>query len=103
MFERRWAQTLLDQALLRLRAEFVAAGKAEHYEVLKTFRPGEQAILSYAEAAGRLGVSEGTVRMMIHRLRQRHRELVREEIAQTVSTAAEIDEELRHLIAVISQ
>ena len=103
LFERRWAQTLLDQALLRLRAEFATAGKAEHYEVLKTFGPGEQTTLSYAEAAGRLGVSEGTVRMMIHRLRQRHRELVREEIAQTVSTAAEIDEELRHLIAVISQ
>ena len=102
LFERRWAQTLLDQALLRLRAEFATAGKAEHYEVLKTFGPGEQTTLSYAEAAGRLGVSEGTVRMMIHRLRQRHRELVREEIAQTVSTAAEIDEELRHLIAVIS-
>ncbi len=103
LFERRWAQTLLDQALLRLRAEFATAGKAEQYEVLKTFGPGEQTTLSYAEAAGRLGVSEGTVRMMIHRLRQRHRELVREEIAQTVSTAAEIDAELRHLIAVISQ
>ena len=102
IFERRWAQTLLDQAIARLEAEFVAAGKAEIYEVLSAFQPGEQNALSYAEAAARLAVSESAVKSMIHRMRQRHRELVREEIAQTVSTAAEIDEELRHLIAVIA-
>ena len=103
LFERRWAQTILDQALARLRAEFVADGKAEHYEILKAFEPGEQKTTSYAEAADRLGVSESAIKSLIHRLRQRHRELVREEIAQTVSTAAEIDEELHYLIAVISQ
>ncbi len=103
LFERRWAQTILSQALLRLRAEFMAAGKAEDYEILKTFGPGEQKTMSYAEAARRLGISEGAVRMMIHRLRQRHREMVREVIAHTVSTTAEIDEELRYLIAVISR
>jgi RNA polymerase sigma-70 factor (ECF subfamily) len=102
VFERRWAQTILDQALARLRTEFAQQGKAEIYEVLKAFEPGEQRGLSYAEAAVRLGVTESAVKSMIHRLRQRHRELVREEIAHTVSTAAEVDEELRHLIAVIS-
>jgi RNA polymerase sigma factor (sigma-70 family) len=103
LFERRWAQTILDQALARLRAEFVAEGKAEQYEILKAFEPGEQKSMSYAEAAAQLGASESAVKSLIHRLRQRHRELVREEIAQTVTTEAEIDEELRHLIAVISQ
>ena len=103
VFERRWAQTILDQALLRLRAEFAQQGKAEIYEVLKAFEPGEQSSLSYAEAAARLRVSESAIKSMIHRIRQRHRELVREEIAHTVSTAAEVDEELRHLIAVISE
>jgi len=101
LFERRWAQTVLDHALARLRSEFVAAGKGETYEVLQAFEPGEQCPLSYAEAAARLGVSESAVKSMIHRLRQRHRELVREEIAHTVPTVAEIDEELRHLVAVL--
>jgi RNA polymerase sigma-70 factor (ECF subfamily) len=102
IFERRWAQTILDQAVARLQAEFVADGKAMIYEVLRAFQPGEQNTLSYADAAARLGLSESAVKSMIHRMRQRHRELVREEIAHTVSTAAEVDEELRHLIAVIS-
>lgn len=102
LFERRWAQTILDQALARLRAEFVAGDKTRQYEILKAFEPGEQRTISYAEAAAQLGVTESAVKSLIHRLRQRHRELVREEIAHTVSTAAEVDEELRYLIAVIS-
>ncbi len=101
LFERRWAQTVLDRALDRLRKEFVARGKEKDYEVLRSFEPGEQGALSYAEAAVRLGVSESAVKSMIHRLRRRHGELVREEIAQTVSTVAEIDDELRHLVAVL--
>jgi len=103
LFELRWARTILNNALLRLRAEFVSAGKADSYEVLKAFEPGEQKTISYADAAARLGASESAVKAMIHRLRQRHRELVREEIAHTVSTEAEVDEELHYLIAVISQ
>jgi RNA polymerase sigma-70 factor (ECF subfamily) len=101
LFERRWAQTLLDRALARLRAEYVAEGKVEMYEVLQAFEPGEQGNCSYAEAAARLGVSESAVKSMIYRLRQRHRELVRQEIAQTVPTVAEIDEELHHLVTVL--
>ncbi|HEY5915079.1 MAG TPA: sigma-70 family RNA polymerase sigma factor [Verrucomicrobiae bacterium] len=101
LFERRWAQTVLRRALDRLRAEFAAKGKEKEYEVLKSFEPGEQGALSYAEAAVRLGVSESAVKSMIHRLRRRHGELVREEIAHTVPTVAEIDEELRYLVAVV--
>ena len=102
-FERHWAHTILDNALARLRAEFLSDGKAEQYETLKAFEPGEQKTMSYADAAARLGASESAVKSMIHRLRQRHRELVREEVAHTVATASEVDEELHHLIAVISQ
>lgn len=102
LFERRWAQSILDQALKRLRAEY-GTETSEAYAVLKMFEPGEQLTLSYAEAAARLGISESAIKSKIHRLRQRHRELVREEIAQTVCSAAEVDEELRHLIAVLGE
>ena len=101
LFERRWAQTVLARALDRLRSEFVANGKEKDYEVLRSFEPGEQGALSYAEAAVRLGVSESAIKSMIYRLRHRHGELVREEIAHTVPTAAEIDEEIRYLVAVL--
>ena len=102
LFDRHWAKAILNQALQRLRQEYATAGKAETYAVLQAFEPGEQKTLSYSEAAGRLAVTESALKSMIHRLRLRHRELVREEIAQTVTTAREIDEELHHLIAVIS-
>jgi RNA polymerase sigma-70 factor (ECF subfamily) len=69
---------------------------------LKAFEPGEQASIPYIEAAARLGISESALKSKIHRLRQRHRELVREEIAQTVCTSAEVDQELHHLLAIIS-
>ena len=102
IFDRGWARTVLAEAIARLAAEFAAEGKAEVFEVLKAFQPGEQKELSYQDAAARLGITESATKSMIHRLRQRHRELVREQIAHTVSTAAEIDAELRHLISVIS-
>ena len=101
LFERRWAQTVLDRALVRLREEFEARGKAAEYDVLRSFEPGEQSPLSHAEAASRLGVTESAVKSMIHRLRQRHRDLIRQEIAQTVPTVADIDEELRCLVSVL--
>ena len=84
LFERRWARTLLDRAQARLREELTTGGKETAYEILSAFEPGEQGALSYTEAAARLGVSESAVKSMIYRLRQRHRELVREEIAHTV-------------------
>lgn len=102
LFERRWAQSILENALKRLREEYGADSPPETYAVLKGFEPGEQLTLSYGEAAARLGLSESALKSKIHRLRQRHRELVREEIAQTVCTSTEVDEELRHLLAVLS-
>ena len=102
IFERRWAQAVLDQAVTRLRGEYAAAGRSRFFDVLQRFQPGEQAALSYAEAAAQLGVSEGAVKTLIHRLRQRHQQLVGEEVAHTVTTAAEVDEELRLLIRVMT-
>jgi len=101
IFDRRWAWTVMEQTVARLRDEYVAAGRAELFEQLKHFQPGEEAGRSYAEVAERLGLSEGAVKSAIWRLRQRHRDLLREEIAQTVATPAEVDEEIRYLVAVL--
>ena len=102
IFERRWALMLLDCVRARLREEYAAAGKADRFAVLETFLPGEQATGTYAEAAGRLGVAAGTIKWEVHRLKKRYRELLRAEIAHTVSSPDQIDEEARYLIAVLS-
>jgi RNA polymerase sigma factor (sigma-70 family) len=103
LFERRWALTLLDQALARLRLECAVPGKAQLYEELETFLTGAPGDASYGEIAARQGTTESAVKSALHRLRQRHRELIREEVAATVSTAAEVEEEIRHLIAVLAR
>jgi RNA polymerase sigma factor (sigma-70 family) len=102
IFERRWALTLLDRTLTRLRDEFTAAGKEEEFKRLKACLTAERGEISYAEIAGALGQSEGTVRVAVHRLRKRFRELFREEIAQTVSSAEEIEGEVRYLMGVLA-
>jgi RNA polymerase sigma-70 factor (ECF subfamily) len=101
IFDRRWALTVMEQAVQRLSQEYLAAGRAELFEELKSFQSGEEAGRSYAEAAARLGVSESAVKSAIWRLRQRHRDLLRQEIAQTVSTPGEVDEEIRYLINIL--
>jgi RNA polymerase sigma factor (sigma-70 family) len=101
IFERRWALTLLEKVLERLRHEYALAGKAELYEELKECLTGCKASARYAELGTRLGLSEGAVKVAVHRLRQRYRALLRQEIAQTVSSPAEIEDEIRHIIAVL--
>ena len=101
MFERRWAQTLMERAFGRLHEEYVADGKAELFEQLKDLQPGEHGESSYASIAARLGLAEGTIKSAVHRLRRRHRELLREEIAQTVGSREDIDEEIQHLIGAL--
>jgi RNA polymerase sigma-70 factor (ECF subfamily) len=100
LYERRWASTLLDQVLARLRAEMANAGKVALFEALKFCLTGEQR--RYAEVAGELGLSEGAVKVAVHRLRERYRALIREEIAQTVASPSEIEDELRALLAALS-
>jgi RNA polymerase sigma factor (sigma-70 family) len=103
IFERRWALTLLDQTMARLREEFTAAGKVEEFAHLKECLTADRGEISYAAVAGKLGQSEATARVAVHRLRKRFRELFREEIAQTVSSAEEIEGEVRYLMGVLAE
>jgi RNA polymerase sigma-70 factor (ECF subfamily) len=99
LYERRWALTLLDRVLARLRDEFNLADKKELFEKLKSYLMVEKEAIPYAKAAQLLGMNEGAVKVAVHRLRRRFRELFREEVAHTVSKPEEIDEEIRHLLA----
>ena len=101
-FERRWALTLLDEVLRRLRSEYEQDGRAELFAALHPCLIGDRTAQPYAELAKKLGVSEGTVKAAVHRLRQRYRHLLRDEIAQTVAEPGEVDEELHHLFAVLA-
>ena len=101
-FERQWAMTLLEEALKRLEAECRSEDKAEMFEELKVFLSGERQADSYAQIGQRLGLTEGSVKVTVHRLRRRYRELLREEIAQTVSQPELLEEEMRNLLAALS-
>jgi len=102
LFERRWAMTLLAQALGRLRDESAASGRADVFESLKDCVAGESDV-SCGEVAAHSGLTESAVKAHLYRLRRRYRELVREEIAQTVAEPGEIDAEIRHLIELVSE
>jgi RNA polymerase sigma-70 factor (ECF subfamily) len=101
LYERRWGLTLLEQALNRLKAEYVVSRKEALFVALAPFLKQSDGVPSYTEVAARLGLTEAAVKSALHRLRQRYSEWVREEIAHTVSTAAEVEEEIRHLISVM--
>jgi RNA polymerase sigma factor (sigma-70 family) len=102
LYERRWALTLLEQVLARLEAEQEKAGNALSFAEFKGFLAGGENG-SYAEIAGHLGITEGAVKVAVHRLRKRYRQLLEEEIANTVSSPDEVQEERRHLLSVLSQ
>ncbi len=101
MFDRRWATTLLAQAMSRLRDECVAQHKSELFANVEGLLSGEKGEASYADLAAALKMSEGALKVTVHRLRQRYGELVRLELAQTVATPEAVDEELRYLFAVL--
>jgi RNA polymerase sigma factor (sigma-70 family) len=101
-FERRWALTLLEQTMSRLRSEFERAGKIAEFERLKVFLTADKKEIPYAAAAAQLGMEEGALRVAVHRLRKRYRELFREEIAHTLAEGESVEEELRYLLAVLS-
>lgn len=102
LFEQSWASTLIERAAVRLRDEYSAADKAELFEELCGFRLDAPEPRAYAEVSARLGLSESAVKSAIRRFRQRHHQLVREEIAQTVKEPAEVDEEIRYLLRVLA-
>ena len=100
IFERRWALSVLDGVVKKLRDEFVQHGRPEHFERLKVFLLG-QSDISYAVLAQEMNTSEGALRVAIHRLRKRYREVFRQEIADTVADPAEVESELRYLAAAL--
>jgi RNA polymerase sigma-70 factor (ECF subfamily) len=101
LYDRYWAETLVNQVLKRIEAEMHEERLAERFLVLKPFLQGDSAGGSYAEVAVRLGLSEAAVKSAIHRLHKRYAELIREEISQTVASDEEVDGEIRHLISAL--
>ena len=103
IYERRWALTLLEQTLAKLRDEFSSGGKLKLFEHLKPYLGGEKGTVPYRQLAAELGMTEGAVKVSVHRLRRRCRELLRAEIAQTVAGPDEVDEELRDLFKAVGR
>jgi len=101
IYERRWVLTVLETAMERLRQESIADGKGKEFDHLKTFLSGETEDGEYAAAAAALKIPKGSVAVAVHRLRRSYRDLVRVEIADTVANPSEVDDEVRHLFAVL--
>ncbi len=105
-FEKRWALTLLDHVLASLRQQYTNAGKARLFEELAALLWGKNVSTdaeSYAAVGQRLGMTEGAVRVAVHRLRERYRELLTHEVAQTVAAPQEVEDELRYLLLAVSR
>jgi len=102
LFERSWALTVLERTMARLQAESASTNKQKLFEHLKVYLTAEKNSISYRDVAAKLDMTEGAVKVAVHRLRQRYRELLRDEIAQTVTTEDQIDEEIRDLFAALS-
>lgn len=100
-FDRHWALVVLELVLTRLRGELVSEGRAAAFEALKPYLTDGQPVLSTAEVGRSLGLSETAVRMAVHRLRQRYRVLIREEIGRTLSDPDQVEDELRALLAAL--
>lgn len=103
IFERRWALTLLERTLALLRQEFEASGKAEMFNRLEGYLTGEQETVPYAQLATDLQTSEGAIKVAVHRLRRRFGNLLRQEIAETVSDPQEVDGEIRELFRILTE
>ena len=100
IFERRWALSVLDRVVERLRIEFAHHGRPEHFDRLKVFLLG-QSDAPYAALAREMNTSEGAIKVAVHRLRKRYRELFRQEIADTVADPADVESEIRFLAAAL--
>jgi RNA polymerase sigma factor (sigma-70 family) len=101
-FDRRWALALLEEVLNGLRKEHVAAGTEELFDTLKPCLVGDRQAQPYAALGTKLGMTEGAVKVAVHRLRQRYRQLLRQEIAHTVASPGEVNEEMHYLFAVLA-
>lgn len=101
IYEHNWALAVLDEVMRKTEAEFVASGREQTFGILRPHLQGDDTRMSHAAAARELGTSEGTVRVMVHRLRRRYRELLEGVLVRTVNSPAEVEEELRHLLQVL--
>ena len=101
-FDRQWALTVMERALIVVEQGFNRAGKTDQFEKLKPWLAGDTIQLSQSEVARQLGWSETALKVGIHRLRKRFREVVRDEIGQTVAEGTDIDGELRYLVEVLA-
>jgi RNA polymerase sigma factor (sigma-70 family) len=101
-FERRWAKTVLDRAMKRLEATALADGKKDEFVAMRPYLSDSDPAMGYGELAFRLGSTEGAVKVAVHRLRRRFGTCVRDEIAETVSDAAEVDREVRYLMSIVA-
>jgi RNA polymerase sigma-70 factor (ECF subfamily) len=102
VFEQRWALTLLDQVYGRLEREYQEQGRGSLFDTLQFALTGSRSAVPYVDLARRLQTTDGAVRVAVHRLRQRYRELLRQAIADTVSSPEEVEEELRHLLQAVA-
>jgi RNA polymerase sigma-70 factor (ECF subfamily) len=103
LFERSWALTVLARTMAHLQAEAISTNKLKLFDHLKIYLTAEKSSVPYRDAAAELDMTEGAVRVAIHRLRRRYRELLRDEIAQTVTSDDQIDEEIRDLFTALGR
>lgn len=101
LYDQKWAASLLEQVLQLLRAEYVALGKAAQFDVLRRVIWGGHQEGGYEALARQVGMSEGAFKVAVHRMRTRFKECLRQEVAQTVATPGEVDDELRHLLSAL--
>lgn len=102
IFDVRWAATVVEETLRRLREECGARGRLRAFDVVSGCLSAERGDVSYDELAGRLGIEQAAVKRLVHQMRRRYRELLREEVAQTVERPEEVDEEMRYLCATLA-
>lgn len=102
LFEKSWALTVLDHTLVRLKDELATTGKKKLFERLKVCLLGVEDSVSYRQLAAELDMTEGAIKVAVYRLRKRYRELLRQEIIQTVATTDEVDEEIQNLFAALA-
>src|SRR5205823_13326435 len=103
IYERRWALTLLEQVLTRLESEYQSSGNVKLFDRLKEFLSDEPGRRSQADVAAEVGITENAVKQAFHRLRQRYRQLLQDEIAQTVAVPGDVEDEVRHFIFVLQR
>jgi DNA-directed RNA polymerase specialized sigma24 family protein len=103
LFDRRWALTLLETARLALKREYDDSAKSRRFEQLEAALPGDRRERTYSQIATELGTTESALKVEVHRMKRRYAKLLRDEVAKTVRNHGEVDEEIRHLMDVLSR